>query len=499
MRGFFNPLKIAVLILLLFSVQLFKVQAVEKVEFKTSTGSSMEYNKTNKTQTYKVKSYLKEYDSLDKELKNLLLIKLSEWDLQAPLDDTFIIESGRFEKTWGIIFFRAKDKYDTGELKLSENEEVHYGVQKQLIYSKDSKGKYIAAFKEDSNLITVLDSISNSELSMEAKITAWDYPASKSAKQSMAAASPLVKFPWQATTPYNISQTWHYDGFNRWSIDFKPKNNTEFTRKIVSPVSGTISNICKGILQTYIFIKRSGTTEEYGLLHLSTPTISTKLVLNGNISQGDEIGYLYNDTIPQTNSCVQKLTGTHLHMHTNSVSKNMVIDGYTITTNSDGSFKLLGRNSNQISDIWNHDLISTQLRDIYTPATNCQNGRSGSYCLDRPNAHIIKGRIMTGINSAGKPILRVEVSKVDGGKFTTSGKMKIYDQNRGYISKLDSSDNATANKSEISFSSGRDSIVFYIDPSYLNLNETTNLSIRLLSSNGSTMYIDYFKITKARG
>ena len=135
--------------------------------------------------------------------------------------------------------------------------------------------------------------------------------------------------------------------------------------------------------------------------------------------------------------------------------------------------------------------------DIFVVTNNCRNGSSSSYCLDAASPHVIKAKMTIGTNTSGKFYVKVYIVKYDGTKFGQSGSVRIYDNDMGqYISQLDTSKEITAKLSKINYDSGGYSVDFYIDPSYLSINQEHNLAIHLTSSDNSGKYIDYFKVKR---
>lgn len=153
-------------------------------------------------------------------------------------------------------------------------------------------------------------------------------------------------------------------------------------------------------------------------------------------------------------------------------------------------------------DLWFEVAVSggndpSSPEDIYRVTNNCQSGSSGGYCLDKDPNHKIKAKMGLGKNSAGKFYVKVTIEKFDGGEFGQGGSVRIYDNDRQtYISRLDPTSAVTAGRSRIDYTSGGRSKVFYIDPSYLQVNEENDLAIHLTPNDNSSMYIDYFRVKR---
>ncbi len=453
-----------------------------------------------------IESFVAEYALFPQDLKEAIYQEVREMNLGHFEDNTVFIESARLEKNWGILTIRGKDNYDTGEFNLSGDIEIREGTREKIVFASDKEGKYQVAYKGATNIINVLDSIDENELSLESKYAMWDYPISENQKSDFEALSVAPKFPWQSYTPYRVSSSrypeWHLDGLGMWAIDMVPTVSAEDARRALSPITGTVTDVCRGSTQSYMVLRDANGVDYYSILHLITSSIPTSIQDGSSISQGNYLGNIYYGSHNQTGACPQNTTGTHLHL--GLPSQNFVLDGYRFTTTTPTStyLKLTTRSGQTLvyPNITSHNLVSTLPADIYTVTMNCQNGSSGSYCLDNVDPHVLKGKMTKGTNPAGKSYLQVQVPKVAGTPYLYGGKVKVYDVARGgYISKLDYSNSVTAGLSELSYSAGITVLTFYIDPTYLNINEENNLSVRVFPSNGGSFYINYHKAKRQQG
>lgn len=140
---------------------------------------------------------------------------------------------------------------------------------------------------------------------------------------------------------------------------------------------------------------------------------------------------------------------------------------------------------------------STPGTDIFTVQKNCQYGSSGSYCLDKNPDRKIKAKMDMTTSSSGNPCVKVTIKKYDNGRFGLPGTVQIYDNDRRVtISRLDDDNSCNAGRRELSYNSRIYSIVYYVDPSYLQQGEENNWAVWLHSSNNTDMYIDYFKVKR---
>jgi hypothetical protein len=107
---------------------------------------------------------------------------------------------------------------------------------------------------------------------------------------------------------------------------------------------------------------------------------------------------------------------------------------------------------------------------------------------------IVKAKMVSGENWIFVSYIKVSVSKVDYGTFSSGGRVKVFCPGIGYISGLDDSSDVSSNASEIYYSSGDSQVNVYFHPGFINTGTSKKFTISLFPDVGGEYYMGQFTI-----
>jgi|GEM_PF-5963118 len=131
------------------------------------------------------------------------------------------------------------------------------------------------------------------------------------------------RLPWRAGVTANLSQGWHYDGWNKNSngLDFAVPAGTP----VLAPRKSTVVNFCNAGGNHLAIQLKAEDGSIYSLDHVN----STSVFQNKTFNQGEMIGTVASNR--PWNNCAQS-TGPHIHF--GLPSQNIQIDGYNFSPSS---------------------------------------------------------------------------------------------------------------------------------------------------------------------
>lgn len=187
--------------------------------------------------------------------------------------------------------------------------------------------------------------------------TLW-FPAGSSAYKSSVSHSSDVangklalasgyKFPWPAERSWLLTTgrtpMWHSESANTAAVDFFFTGANPADRRVLTSIGGTVTRICTGPTTVDVYIKDSnGYT--LGYAHLDKMSLSSGVLLNHELPQGQVLGTPKIDSFNEQVTCTDKtrylvganqIRGTgHLHWILPRAALN--VDGWTVQYPIDG-------------------------------------------------------------------------------------------------------------------------------------------------------------------
>lgn len=229
----------------------------------------------------------------------------------APLSTgrRFAIVSLRQEGDWALATLAEID---------GDPEAVAMGdVGALLLLRRSSDGAWQAALEGTREFTASISLAPDPVLTQAAKQI---FLTSSAGLMSAQAMTVTLKFPWDRSQRWYLTQGWHYGN----NVDFAPARS-EPNKWVLAAHDGVVTRLCLGPLTANLRVQHtSGLRTEYA--HLDKNSVPPA-ILGKAVTQGRMLGLAYNLPFSSTQDACGYSTGPHVHF--GLPSQTITVDGWT--------------------------------------------------------------------------------------------------------------------------------------------------------------------------
>lgn len=186
-----------------------------------------------------------------------------------------------------------------------------------LLLRRDSQGAWQAALEGTAEFAALIPQTPDRVLTQPAKQALLPSGAGPLSTQ---AVTVTLKFPWDRSQKWYLTQGWHYGN----NVDFAPARS-EPNKWVLAAHEGVVTRLCLGPLTANLRVQNaSGLRTEYA--HLDRNSVPAA-ILGKTVAQGRMLGLAYNLPFSSTQDACGYSTGPHLHF--GLPSQTITVDGWT--------------------------------------------------------------------------------------------------------------------------------------------------------------------------